>query len=161
VEVPAAKLPQLPIPRRLMEKMDRHQSFQQSRPNTSASPAAGAWGTSASADDHHRPGDEFFQKQMEQVAAGLDGFPAPVRRTLNPSSGGTGTRPTTSGEMARGRSMISSAVTASSDSLASLYITRRRSPPRGVDARGMAWHILPDTSNGQSTHDSMARNRFD
>ena len=55
-------------------------------------------------------------------------------RMLDPAAGGTGTRPTTSGELVRGPSLVNSSHLSSTDSLASLYITRRRSPPRCGEA---------------------------
>jgi hypothetical protein len=151
------KLPLLPIPRRLKEKLRYHeeQDRKNNRPGTTTSATRG--GTAASSNRPFRSsslssvrnssqtprshGDEHYDEHMDAImharqnsgGGGGGGFPLPRPRMLDPAAGGHGTRPTTSGELMRGPSLINAHHASSTNSLASLYITRRRSPPRQVD----------------------------
>ena len=130
-----SKLPMLPIPRRLRERLRYHEQNRPATTNAAASRAPGARHTSEAIGDAEAAAyDEQMRGAMR--ARSPDGFPVPTPRVLNPAAGGTGTRPTTSGEIIRGAALLPGEHVAHADSLAQLYVTRRRSPPRRIDGDG-------------------------
>ena len=154
VQVPTAKLPLLPIPRRLKEKLLYHE---RNRPATSGAQlltdtaAAALLSEEDSSSSHRSPslvtsvsgrdGDAHFEAQMDAALAARShhrgGMQSPRPRLLTPAAGGHGTRPTNAGTLARGPSMLSGAHMSNTNSSPALYITRRSSPPRRQIGGGM------------------------